>query len=102
MQEVIYDLRVVAVIEYLVCEALHAGRGEIGEIVYEHAAPLKFFYVLGSHINSHHVDHEQISQASRFLCFPDKVPGKELGGMEPLPRPHVGEGRWVLKQDPSL
>ena len=55
VQEVGYDLGIVAVVLNLLCEALYTRRGQVGEIVDQHARPLEFFDVLSTHVLSHHV-----------------------------------------------
>ena len=101
MNEVCDNLRIVAVELYLVCEALHTWRGEVGEIVDEHATPLKSLDVLGIHVNSHHVNHELIAHATRLLCILDQVPGKELDSMELRPCPHICEREVAIKAGPN-
>ena len=100
VQEVRYDLGLFAVELDLLCEALYTRRGQVCEIVYQHATPLESFDVNGPHVLSHHVYHKLVPHATRLLCILDQVPGKELDTMVLRPRPHVGEREVAIIAGP--
>jgi hypothetical protein len=57
--------------------------------------------LLGPHIHSHHIFHELVAHATRYITIFDQIPGKELDAIELRSCPHISQREVAIEVGPN-